>query len=308
MKYHFCVYIDKKQRIDIYLSSIYTEFSRSYIQKIIDNWEVFVNWKVINKNIKIKNKDEINVELEIKKLQICPENIPIDIVFQNKDFAIINKDPWINTHPTPWIDWNSWTLVNALLYHIKDLSWIWWVERPWIVHRLDKDTSWLIIVAKNDQSMIKIQELFKSRKNISKYYIAVVKWVIKEKEFVIESYIWRHKVDRTRMTTKNPLNPKLAISYVEVLWYIDDKYTLVKVKIETWRTHQIRVHLSSIWHPILWDKVYWDLKVNKEVEKKYWIQRQALHSYMLNFELDKQKFNFVWELKKDLKKIIWDMI
>lgn len=306
MNYTFCVYITEKQRVDMYLSTLFNDFSRSYIQKIIDNWEVKVNWKIINKNLKIQNKDIIEINIHVEKLELNAENIPIDIVYQDENIAIINKDAWINTHSTPWIDWKSGTLVNALLYHIKDLASIWWVERPWIVHRLDKDTSWLIMIAKNDKMMIYLQDVMKKRDKIWKYYLAIVNGIIKDSEFKIESFIWRHPTDKIKMTTKNPINPKLAISIVKVLWFIDDKYTIVQVKIETWRTHQIRVHLSSIWFPILWDKVYWNLDLNKVIEKKYWLKRQALHSYKLEILLYWEKKEFFWKIKQDLKKIIWD--
>ncbi len=303
---HFCTFLKEKQRVDMYLSTLLSDFSRSYIQKMIDSWDVSVNGKIISKNLKIGNHDEIIIKINIEKLELNPENIPLEIVYEDENIAIINKDAWVNTHPTPWIDWKSWTLVNALLYHIKDLAWIGWVERPGIVHRLDKDTSGLIMIAKNDSMMLKLQEIMKKRDKIGKYYLAIVSGIIKDKEFKIESFIWRHPIDKVKMTTKNPINGKIAISYVKVLDYIDEKYTLVEIKIETWRTHQIRVHLSSIWFPIIWDKVYWDKKVNEEVFKKYSLSRQALHSYKLEIELYGEKKVFIWELKEDMRRVVWD--
>ena len=304
MTYNFCVLIEKKQRVDLYLSALFGDFSRSYIQKIIDRWNVRVNDIIINKNIKISPRDEIKISIKLEKSFINAENIPLEIVYEDKNIAIINKDAWINTHPTPWEEWKKWTLVNALLYHIKDLAWIWWTLRPWIVHRLDKDTSGLLMIAKNDEMMVYLQDIIKKREKIGKYYLAIVSWIIKDENIKIESYIWRCKSDRTRMTIKDPVNPKHAISYVKVLDYIDNKYSLVEVKLETWRTHQIRVHLSSIWHPIIWDKVYWNKKVNKEVEEKYSIFRQALHAYKLELELYWKKVEFKWELKEDMARII----
>lgn len=305
---HFCTYIKDKQRVDIYLSTLLSDFSRSYIQKMIDNWSVWINGKNISKNLKIVNRDEIKININVEKLKLKAENIPIDIVYEDENLAIINKDAWINSHPTPGFEWKTWTLVNALLYHIKDLSWIWWVERPGIVHRLDKDTSGLIMIAKNDKMMLYLQDIIKKREKIGKYYLAIVSWIIKDKEIKIESFIGRHPTDKIKMTTKNPINPHLAISYIKVLDYIDEKYTLVQVKIETWRTHQIRVHLSSIWFPIIADKVYGNKKINEEVEKKYWLKRQALHSYKLEIELYGEKKIFIWELKEDMRRIVWDKI
>lgn len=305
MIYKFCVYITEKQRVDMYLSTLFIEFSRSYIQKLIDNWELTVNWKIVNKNLKIQKFDEISLNINTQKLELSAENLPLDIIFQDENIAIINKNAWINTHSTPWIDGKSWTLVNALLYHIKDLSSIGWVERPWIVHRLDKDTSWVIMIAKNDKMMLYLQETIKNRQ-IGKYYLAIVKWIILEDEFIIKSEIWRHPIDKIKMTTKNPINPKIAISLIKKIKIIDEKYTLVQVKIETWRTHQIRVHLSSIWFPIIWDKVYGDIKTNEEVLKKYWLSRQALHSFKLEIELYWEQKIFIADLKDDMKKIIWN--
>lgn len=304
MKIHFCTYIKEKQRVDIYLSTLLPDFSRSYIQKMIDREYITVNKKNISKNVKISHKDEIEISLHIEKLELHAENIPLDIIYQDENIAIINKDANLNTHPTPWIDGKSGTLVNWLLHHIQDLAGIWGVERPGIVHRLDKDTSWVIMIAKNDKMMLYLQDLMKQREKIGKYYLAIVSGIIEEKQFKIESFIGRHRTDKIKMTTKNPINPKLAISYVKILDYIDEKYTLVEVKIETGRTHQIRVHLSSIWFPIIWDKVYGNKKINEEVEKKYALTRQALHSYKLEIELYGQKKQFFASLKDDMKKII----
>ncbi len=305
MIYNFCTYIKEKTRVDTYLSTLFSDFSRSYIQKLIDTQKVCVNWKILDKNKKIWPKDHMQVEIIIESLELKWENIPIDIIYEDENIAIINKDPKINTHPTPWIEWQFWTLVNACLYHLKNLWWINWSLRPWIVHRLDKDTSWVIMIAKNDYMMTHLQNTIKERKKINKYYLAIVYWIIENKEeFKIESFIWRHKTDRTRITSKNPINPKLAISYVKTLKYIDNKYTLVLVKIETWRTHQIRVHLSSIWFPIIWDKVYWDEKINLEVLKKYGLDRQALHAYKLDIFLYWKIHTFIAPLKNDMQKII----
>jgi 23S rRNA pseudouridine1911/1915/1917 synthase len=149
-----------------------------------------------------------------------------------------------------------------------------------------------------------LSEIIKERK-IEKYYITIVNWIIKEKKFKIESYIWRDPNDRQKMTALNPINPKIAITYWEVLDYIDNKYSLLKIKIETWRTHQIRVHLSSIWYPIVWDKVYGNSKINKHFSTLYQLKRQALHAYSLELELYWNKKKFIAHLKKDMLRIIW---
>ena len=301
MKYNFSALLDKKIRVDMYLSALFSDYSRSYVQKLIDNNHLKINWKILNKNKKISNKDEIELEIIIEKSSILPEKIDLDIIYEDENIVIINKDAGMNTHIVPWAEGKSWTLVNALLYHCK-LAWIWWVERPWIVHRLDKNTSWLIMVAKNDKSMQHLQKIIKNRE-VNKYYIAIVAWKIKQENFTIKSYIWRDPNSRIKMTTKNPINPRYALTHGKVLDYIWDDYTVLKIKLETWRTHQIRVHLASIWYPIIWDEVYWNLKINKKVFNKYKLSRQALHAYELDFDLFWEKKYFKAELKKDMQKI-----
>lgn len=303
MNYKFCVFYEKQIRVDIYLSTLFSDFSRSFVQKIIDRWQVKVNWEDINKNIKVKNKDVIDIDIIIEKSSVEGENIPLDIVYEDDNIIIVNKDAWINTHPVPWENWKIWTLVNALLYHTKALATIGWVERPWIVHRLDKDTSGLIMIAKNDKMMKYLQDKIQKRE-VDKYYIAIVSWIIKDKNFKIESFIWRHPTDKIKMTVKNPINPKLAVTHWKVIDYIDDKYTIVELKLETWRTHQIRVHLASIGFPIIWDKVYWKEDINIEVKNKFWLIRQALHSYKLKINIYWKEMEFTGDLKIDMKKII----
>jgi len=304
MKYYFSVHIQKPQRVDIYLSTLFSQFSRSYIQKLIDKGYVRINTTSVSKNIKLQSRDVVEVEIQVESTDIQAENIPLDIVFENDDLLIINKEAGINTHPTPWIEGKTGTLVNAILYHCKEnLPVINGEERPGIVHRLDKDTSGAIMIAKNDTMMKYLSSIIKERQ-VDKYYIAIVSGIVADKKIAIESYIWRHPIDPTRMTTKSPLNPKDALTYGEVLEYIDEKYTVLRVKLETGRTHQIRVHLSSIGHPIIGDNVYGDADINKEVKRTYGIKRQALHAYELEFELYKQKKHFCAPLKADIKKII----
>ena len=307
MKIKFCTLIENKKRVDMYLSALFSDFSRSYIQKLIDKWDVQVNWKTISKNLKISNKDEIEVNIQLEKLdKIDAEDLNLDIVFEDENIVILNKEAGVNTHPVPWEGWNSNTLVNGVLFHCKDsLPIIWGVERPWIVHRLDKDTSWAIMIAKNDNMMHYLQDLFKERKNIEKYYIAVVHWIVKNKNFTIESFIGRDKNNRLKMTAIDPVNPKIAITHWEVLGYIENKFTLLKIKIETGRTHQIRVHLASINHFILWDTTYWNPKINVEIRTRYQLKRQALHAYNLKLKLYWKDRNFIAELKDDMKKLIW---
>lgn len=244
-------------------------------------------------------------------MELVAEDMPLDIIFENDDFAVVNKDAGINTHPTPGEEGRRGTLVNALLYHFKTLgirsdeqpSIINWVERPGIVHRLDKDTSWLIIIAKNDRAMHALQ-LKIAKRTIQKTYLALVVWKVKDTEWYIESFIGRDPYDRKKMTTENPINPKLAKTKFCNKWYYHDRYTLLEVDLLTWRTHQIRVHLSSIGYPIIGDKTYGYEKSNQEAWEEFWLTRQWLHAYKLEFNLFGTDYIFEAPLKDDLKKLI----
>lgn len=308
MIYNFCVLVEKQKRVDMYLSALFEDFSRSYVQKLIDRGQVTINGKTFHKNVKIKNRDEIQITIILEQTEVVAEKMNLDVLFEDKEIILLNKDPRVNVHPVPGEGGNSWTLVNGLLEHCKDaLPNIGWVERPGIVHRLDKDTSWAIMIAKTDKMMNYLSDIIKER-NIDKYYIAVVFGKVKSPEFKIESYMGRDKNDRTKMTTVDPVNPKIAITYGKVLEYIDNEYTIVKVKIETGRTHQIRVHLASIGYPILWDKVYGNHRVNTRVNTMYQLSRQALHAYELEFDLYGEKRKFTAPLKEDMVRLIWEHI
>ncbi len=312
----FCVIADPREtrRVDTYLSALFPEKSRSYLQKMIEEGKISCNGTPFTKNKKIYRGDVINIEWKIDQMELVGENIPLDIIFENDDFAIINKDAGINTHPTPGEWGRVGTLVNALLFHFKNLgvrndnndfnpSIINGVERPGIVHRLDKDTSGLIIIAKNDKAMHALQ-LKIAKRTIHKTYLALVAGIVKEKEWYIESFIWRDPHDRKKMTTIDPNNPKLAKTKFCNKWVIAWKYTLLEVDLLTGRTHQIRVHLSSIGYPIVGDKIYGNEKVNTAIMETYGLSRQWLHAYRLNFNLFWQEFNFEGPLKPDLQKCL----
>ena len=307
MKYCFCVILEKQKRVDMYISALFEEFSRSYVQKLIDKWNVLLNGEVCKKNIKISHRDELQINIITESVDIEAENIELDIIYEDDDIVFINKDPWINVHPVPGEWGNSWTLVNALLYHCREaLPTISWEERPWIVHRLDKDTSGIIMVAKNDAMMHYLSETIKERR-IEKYYIAIVYGMLKDREVAIESYIGRDKHNRQRMTAIDPVNPKLATTKVQLIDYIDNKYSLLRVKLETGRTHQIRVHLASIGFPIVGDNVYGNSKANTEAKTRYQMKRQALHAHTLELELRGKVKKFEWPLKSDMMRMIGDI-
>lgn len=304
MKYYFSVNILKRQRVDMYLSALFREFSRSYIQKLIDSGCVLVNGNEIKKNLKLEPKDEISITQKVISTEILAEDIPLDIIFEDDNICVINKDFQINVHPTPGPEWKKWTLVNALLYHCrKKLPVISGEQRPGIVHRLDKDTTGVIVTVKNDEYMKSIAEKIKHR-NVKKYYIAIVWWVLTQEKFTITSQIGRHPMDRMKMTVQNPVNPKHAITHGEVLWYIDEEYTVIKVDLETGRTHQIRVHLASIGYPIIGDSTYGNPKVNKRAATLYQIHRQMLHAREFHIDLYGEKQVFIAKLKDDMQQVL----
>ncbi|GAB0174675.1 MAG: RluA family pseudouridine synthase [Candidatus Altimarinota bacterium] len=314
---HFSVYCDEREtrRVDTYLSALFPEKSRSYLQKMIEEGKIFCNGANFTKNKKIYRGDEIRIEWKIENMELLAENLPIDIIFENDDFAIINKDAGMNTHPTPGEEGRKGSLVNALLYHFKSLgirtddgeyknpSIINGVERPGIVHRLDKDTSGLIIIAKNDKAMHALQ-LKIAKRTISKTYLALVFGRVKDEEGYIESFIGRDPFDRKKMTTRDPVNPKIAKTKFRKLGYHHEKYTLLEIDLLTGRTHQIRVHLSSIGFPIVGDKIYGNEKINREVEEHYALKRQWLHAWKLSFNLFGKDYTFEGPIKDDLQKVI----
>ncbi len=239
-------------RLDKYLSSILTELSRTHIQKIIDDGKVTINGKAAKGSIKIKEGDEIAISIpEVKELEVNKEDIPLDIVYEDKDILIINKPQGMVVHPSN--GHYEHTLVNAILYHCQDLSGIGGVVRPGIVHRIDKDTSGLICIAKNDNAHLYLSEQLKDH-SMARTYIALVRGVIPENSGEINLPIGRDPNNRQKMgVTRN--NSKEAITFFKVLKRYKD-HTLVECKLKTGRTHQIRVHLSYIGYPVEGDPLY----------------------------------------------------
>ena len=284
---------DKGKRIDKFLNELIEDATRSYIQKIIDNGLVEIQGKKVTKSgNKLKGNEKIIVNIpEDEVLDLIPEDIPLSILYEDSDIVVINKSPNMVVHPAHGN--YSGTLVNALLYHIKDLSTINGVIRPGIVHRLDKDTSGVIVVAKNDEAHGKLSDMFKE-KTLEKTYICIAKGIFKEKQGRIETLIGRDPRDRKKMAVVQE-NGKNAISNYEVL---DESknHSLVKVRIETGRTHQIRVHMKYLNHPIMGDTIY-----GNESEGA---NRQMLHAYNLKFNhpLKNKLMNMLAPLPEDFKK------
>ena len=244
---------DKNTRIDKYLSDELADVSRSRIQKLLDEGMITVNNNKVKSNYKVAADDIINVHIpELVVPEIVPEDIPLDIVYEDDDIIVINKPKGMVVHPAA--GHTSGTIVNALLYHCKDsLSGINGVIRPGIVHRIDMDTTGVIIACKNDASHNCIAAQLKEH-SITRRYYAIVHGNLKEDEGVIDAPIGRDPNNRKRMAI-NHKNGKNAVTHYKVLER-SGRFTWIECRLETGRTHQIRVHMASIGHPIIGDPVY----------------------------------------------------
>lgn len=261
------------------------EFSRALIQKLIDDEKIKVNKKIEKASYKVAVNDIIEIEKdEPKEISLKAENIPIDIIYEDDDIVIVNKAKGMVVHPGNGNP--DGTLVNAIMARCKDsLSGIGGELRPGIVHRIDKDTSGLIIIAKNDKAHIDISNQIKEHK-VKKTYIALVRGVIKENEATINMPIGRSDKDRIKMAVKR--NGKTAITHIKVLKRYNN-YTLLEVNIETGRTHQIRVHMAEIGFPIVGDYIYSNGK------NPFGVIGQMLHAKRLEFVHPTTKKNVVFE-------------
>ena len=263
---------DKGSRIDKYISDNIAELTRSAVQGLIEKGLVLAEGKAVSKNYKLRGGEEISVEIpEPEPMDAVPEDIPLDIVYEDDDLLVVNKPKGMVVHPAHGN--YTGTLVNALLHHCGDsLSGINGVIRPGIVHRIDKNTSGLLIVAKNDASHLKLAEQIKEH-SFTREYEAVACGYFKETEGTVDAPIGRHKTDRKKMcvTTENSRN---AVTHYSVIKQYGG-YAHVRLRLETGRTHQIRVHLSYIGHPVLGDDVY---------GKPYkGIEGQCLHARKIGF-------------------------
>ena len=239
------------RRLDVFLSDN-TGLTRSHAQKLIADGGVFVDGKVVQKvSADVKENSEIKVILPDEiPLNVSPQDIPLDIVYEDGDLAVINKQQGLTVHPANGVYEN--TLVNALLYHIKDLSGINGVLRPGIVHRLDKDTSGLLVIAKNDQSHLELQRQIQT-KECRRIYLALLEGVVKQDEGLVDKPIGRSKSDRKKMDVVS--DGRSAQTFYKVLRRYKN-YTLMQFELKTGRTHQIRVHAKYMGHPVVGDKTY----------------------------------------------------
>lgn len=302
-------------RLDQTLASLESNFSRSFIQKMIKEGHVFVAHKKITKPAhKVEAGQEIAVMVpSLKEVGIQPEKIKLDIVHEDKNCLIINKPAGMVVHPTDHGAHVTGTLVNAVMHHSgKELSGIGGVRRPGIVHRLDKDTSGLIIVAKNDKAHQELSKQFESR-SIDKKYVALLLGHLKPAEGSIEAPLHAAPGSLEVRISSHP-DAKYALTHYEIKKYIETqdglRFSLAEVKIVTGRTHQIRVHFASIGHPVIGDTTYGDAKANAEVERRTGLTRQFLHAEKLALVLPgkQKKAAFKADLPKDLKQCLKKLI
>lgn len=285
-------------RIDKYLSLIFPESSRSYLQKTIDCGNVKINGIIAGKSYKIKTDDKIEfTPLTPALLSVEPQNIPLDIVYEDDDLLVINKPKGMVVHPAPGNYSN--TLVNALMFHCKDsLSGINGVLRPGIVHRIDKDTSGLLIVAKNDFAHKNLAEQIKAH-SFTREYKAVILGHLKSKKGEIVAPIGRNPNDRKKMAVTDK-NSKNAVTHYEVIEnYIG--YSFLKLRLETGRTHQIRVHMAYLGHPVAGDAVYGRPK-GRETK----LEGQCLHAGLIGFL--HPRTNEYLEFSSELPKYFTDFL
>ena len=261
-------------RLDKYISNKRSNLSRVRIQKLIDEENILVNGKKTKSSYKVQKGDKIVINIpDTKEINLKSQEIPLDIIYEDNDIIVVNKEKGMVVHPA--VGNPDGTLVNAIMAHCKgNLSGIGGELRPGIVHRLDKDTSGILIIAKNDKAHIEISKQIQERK-VEKTYIAVVRGNINENEATINMPIGRSTKDRKKMAVRK--DGKEAITHFKVIERFGN-YTYLEIKIETGRTHQIRVHLSEIGHPVLGDSTYSNGK------NEFGIEGQVLHAKSLKFK------------------------
>ncbi len=282
------------KRLDLYVQEKKKEWSRSRIQKMIREGKILLNNQEVKTGQSIKEGDIVKANIsEPKPTDAKAEKIPLDIVYEDSDMVVVNKPRGMVVHPA--VGHQSGTLVNALLAHCQDLSGINDTIRPGIVHRLDKDTTGLLVVAKNESAQKELSSQLKKR-SIERTYRALVSGCIKENSGMIDAPIGRHPVHRKKMAVGD--KGRSAVTYFSVIKRFD-KYTYVEIRLETGRTHQIRVHFSYIGHPVVGDKTYGS-------KKSFSLEGQALHAYRLALTHPTCGGRMEWEadLPEDMKKVL----
>jgi len=266
---------DADERVDKFLAKELCDLSRSYIQKLLKEDRVLLAGKPVKANYKLKEEDEITFTIPpMKELAVEAENIPLNILYEDEDLIFINKPKDMVVHPCAGR--YSGTLVNGLLYHCKDeLSGINGVLRPGIVHRIDKDTTGVLVICKNDKAHHHVADQLKVH-SITRKYRAIVQGIVKE-DGVVDAPIGRSPKDRKKMAI-NEKNGKRAVTHYRVLEHLKGKYTYIECQLETGRTHQIRVHMASLHHPLLGDTTY------GPAANPFHLEGQCLHAMVLGLE------------------------
>jgi 23S rRNA pseudouridine1911/1915/1917 synthase len=272
------------ERLDRFLTRQLPMHSRAYLQQLIEQGQITVDGRVAKSGYRLRAGDHIRVTLPLPKPSgVLPEPIPLDVLYEDMHLLVVNKPAGMVVHPSPGNV--SGTLVNALLAHCPQLSGIGGVERPGIVHRLDKDTSGAIVVAKDDPTHRGLAQQFADRQ-VKKVYLAIVRGDIQEVEGVIDAAVGRHPVHRQKMSTHTHVGRE-AVTEFRVLERFG-LYTLVELRPRTGRTHQIRVHMAALGHPLLGDPTYGRYRTGLTppplAQRLAWFRRQALHAWMLGFK------------------------
>lgn len=289
---------DSGQRLDVFLSGNDPSISRSQIKKLIEEGSVLVNGRSVKAGYSLKTGDSVSLTpKELVVLETLPQDLPLDIIYEDGSIVVVNKPAGMVVHPAAGN--YEGTLVNAVLYHCRDLSGIGGVIRPGIVHRLDKDTSGLIVVAKNDEAHRDLSDQFKKHL-VTKVYYAFAFGNFKEDEGVIDAAVGRHPVERKKMSVYSKRG-KEALTR----WKVLERYgfmSFLEIRIETGRTHQIRVHLNSIGHPILGDNIYGNsakrVQANQDTNVRSRLKslkRHALHAGQLGFAHPRTRENLKFE-------------
>ncbi len=293
------------ERLDSFISAFKSGLSRSYVQKLIKQGLVAVNAKIEKASYKLKNGDRIDLAVpDEPEDMLIPEDLPLDIIYEDEYIIVVNKPPQMVVHPGAGN--KGGTLINALLFRCGKLASIGAPLRPGVVHRLDRDTSGIIVVAKDDTAYLNLCKQFQERK-VEKFYLALLYGSLKKDRGEISAAIGRAISDRKKMSTKTRKG-KEAVTRFEVMKRFKSA-TLVKVKIITGRTHQIRVHFSASGHPVLGDKTYGKKTSIKFPQKTIYFNRQMLHAYNLKFQhpINGQPLEFTAPMPEDLEEAIKEL-